>query len=288
MTETLRNHPWVAAIIAAAVLWIVFLAFPIIPETRQAVVVRFGKPERILNQYQAGKPIGAPGAGISWRIPFVDQIVWIDKRILDVDMEPQNVLSTDKRWLQVDAYARYRIVNPLLMYVRATTEDNLQAQMRTILGSDVRNELGKQPFAALLSPERQGVMDDIRQELNDDAAKYGVEIVDVRIKRTDLPDGAPLQSAYQSMSTAREQEARSIRVEGMKQAQIIQAQADADAAKIYADSYGKDPQFYDFYRAMQSYKATFVEGPDGKTPAPTTMILSPKDEYLKQFTGQAR
>jgi membrane protease subunit HflC len=164
----------------------------------------------------------------------------------------------------------------------------LQSQLKTILGSDVRNELGKQPFAALLSPERQGVMDDIRNELNEDASKYGVEIVDVRIKRTDLPDGAPLQSAYESMSTAREQEARSIRAEGMKQAQIIQAQADADAAKIYADSYGKDPQFYDFYRAMQSYKATFVEGADGKAPAPTTIILSPKDDYLKQFTGEAR
>jgi len=286
--DSVRRHPWVAAVAGAIILLLVFLSFPIVPETRQAVVVRFGKPERILNEYRPGHPIGAVGAGISWRIPFVDQIVWIDKRILDVDMQTQNVLSTDKRWLQVDAYARYRIVNPLLMYVRATTEDNLQSQLKTILGSDVRNELGKQPFSALLSPERQGVMDDIRNELNSDASKYGVEIVDVRIKRTDLPDGAPLQSAYESMSTAREQEARSIRAEGMKQAQIIQAQADADAAKIYADSYGKDPQFYDFYRAMQSYKTTFVEGADGKAPAPTTIILSPKDDYLKQFTGQTR
>ena len=286
--ESIRRHPWIAAVAGAILLWLVFLAFPIVPETRQAVIVRFGKPERILNQYAPGHPIGAVGAGISWRIPFVDQIVWIDKRILDVDMQTQNVLSTDKRWLQVDAYARYRIVNPLLMYVRATSEDNLQSQLKTILGSDVRNELGKQPFAALLSPERQGVMDDIRKELNDDASKYGVQIVDVRIKRTDLPDGAPLQSAYESMSTARAQEARSIRAEGMKQAQIIQAQADADAAKIYADSYGKDPQFYYFSRAMQSYKATFVEGADGMAPAPTTVILSPKDDYLKQFTGQTR
>ena len=288
MIDTVRRHPWLAAIAAAIVLWLVFLAFPIVPETRQAVVVRFGKPERILNEYQPGRPIGAAGAGISWRIPFVDEIVWIDKRVLDVEMQPQNVLSTDKRWLQVDAYARYRIVNPLLMYVRATTEDNLQSQLRTILGSDVRNELGKQPFSALLSPERQGVMDNIRSELNADAAKYGVKILDVRIKRTDLPDGAPLQSAYERMSTAREQEARSIRAEGAKQAQIIQAQAEANAAKIYADSYGKDPQFYDFYRAMQSYKAAFVSGADGKGAAPTTIILSPKDDYLKQFTGQTR
>lgn len=285
MTDRIRGHPWIAAIVAVLVLWLVVLAFPIVPETKQAIIVRFGKPERILNEYQPGRPIGAAGAGISWRIPFFDQIVWIDKRILDVEMQPQNVLSTDKRWLQVDAYARYRIVDPLLMYVRATTADNLQAQLKTILGSDVRNELGKQPFAAVLSPERQGVMNDIRQELNNDAAKYGVRIVDVRIKRTDLPDGAPLDSAYERMRTAREQEARSIRAEGSKQAQIIMAQADADAAKIYADSFGKDPQFYDFYRAMQSYRTTFVQGVDGK-PAPTTIVLSPKNEYLKQFTGQ--
>ena len=286
--EIVRRHPWAAAAVAAALLWVVILAFPIVPETRQAVVVRFGKPERILNQYQAGRPIGSVGAGISWRIPFVDQIVWIDKRILDVEMQPQNVLSTDKRWLQVDAYARYRIVNPLLMYVRATTEDNLQEQLKTILGSDVRNGLGKQLFVALLSPECQGVMDDIRNALNDDAAKFGVEIVDVRIKRTDLPDGAPLDSAYERMRTARKQEAQSIRAEGAKRAQIIQAQAEANVAKIYADSYGKDPQFYDFFRAMQSYKTTFVQGADGKAPAPTTIILSPKDDYLKQFAGQTR
>jgi membrane protease subunit HflC len=288
MIESVRRHPWITAIIAALLLWLLFLTFPIVPETRQAVVVRFGKPERILNEYQPGMPIGSAGAGVSWRIPFFEQIVWVDKRILDVEMQPQNVLSTDKRWLQVDAYARYRIVDPLLMYVRATTEDNLQTQLRMILGSDVRNELGKQPFAALLSPERQGVMDDIRNELNADAAKYGVKIIDVRIKRTDLPDGAPLQSAYDRMSSAREQEAQTIRAEGAKQAKIIQAQAEANAAKIYADSYGKDPQFYDFYRAMQSYKTTFLTGADGKAPAPTTIILSPKDEYLKQFTGQTR
>lgn len=285
MTDAIRRRPWIGAIVAVLVLWLVVLAFPIVPETKQAIIVRFGKPERILNQYQPGRPIGAAGAGISWRIPFFDQVVWIDKRILDVEMQPQNVLSTDKRWLQVDAYARYRIVDPLLMYVRATSADNLQAQLKTILGSDVRNELGKQPFAALLSPERQGVMNDIRQELNNDASKYGVRIVDVRIKRTDLPDGAPLDSAYERMRTAREQEARSIRAEGSKQAQIIMAQADANAAKIYAESFGKDPKFYDFYRAMQSYRTAFVQGVDGK-PAPTTIVLSPNNEYLKQFTGQ--
>jgi len=130
-------------------------------------------------------------------------------------------------------------------------------------------------------------MDNVKTSLNRIARQYGVEIVDVRIKKTDLPDGAPLDSAYDSMRTAREQEARSIRSQGLKSAQIIQAQADADASKTYAASFGKDPDFYDFYRAMQSYRQTFI-GEPGKPPAPTTVILSPQNDYLKEFTGRPR
>jgi membrane protease subunit HflC len=139
----------------------------------------------------------------------------------------------------------------------------------------------------LLSPERQGVMENVRTSLNRIARQYGVEIIDVRIKKTDLPDGTPLQSAYESMRTARQQEARSIRAQGAKQAQIIRAQADADAARTYAASFGKDPDFYDFYRAMQSYQTTFVG--DGQPPtASTNIILSPQNDYLREFTGRAR
>ncbi|MGN6058716.1 MAG: protease modulator HflC [Sphingomicrobium sp.] len=286
MTGLIRRRPLLTGFIAFIVLIVALSSFPIVPETKQAVIVRFGKPERILNRYEQGRPIGAAGAGLSYRIPFVDQIVWIDKRVLAVDMEPQPVLSTDQRRLMVDAYARYRIVDPLLMYIRSTSEENLKSQLQTILRSDVRNELGSQPFAALLSPERQGIMDDVRKVLNTQAANFGVEIVDVRIKKTDLPDGAPLDSAFDRMRTARYQEAQSIRAQGNKQAQIIRAQADAEAAQTYAASYGKDPQFYDFYRAMQSYLTTFVG--DSKNPvAPTNIILSPQNEYLKQFTGRA-
>jgi membrane protease subunit HflC len=285
MTGFIRRRPLISAGILFLLLLLVLGSFPIIPETKQAVVVRFGKPERILNRFEPGRPMGADGAGLSYRIPFVDQIVWIDKRVLSVDMEPQPVLSTDQRRLMVDAFARYRIVDPLLMYIRSTTEENLQSQLQTILRSEVRNELGRQPFAALLSPERQGIMDDVRNSLNFQAAKFGVQIVDVRIKKTDLPDGTPLQSAFESMRTAREQEARSIRAQGAKQAQIIRAEADAEAAKTYAASFGKDPQFYDFYRAMQSYLTTFV-GDGQEKPAPTNIILSPQNDYLKEFTGK--
>jgi membrane protease subunit HflC len=288
MIGFVRNRPILTAVIGLFVLVVFLGSFPIVPETKQAVVTRFGKPERILNRYQAGRPIGTAGAGLSYRIPFLDQIVWIDKRVLAVDMQSQPVLSTDQRRLMVDAFARYRIVDPLLMYIRSTTEENLRGQLQTILRSEVRNELGRQPFVALLSPERQGVMDDVRRSLNVQAAKFGVEIVDVRIKKTDLPDGTPLQSAFESMRTAREQEARSIRAQGRKQAIIIQAEADAQASRTYAASFGKDAQFYDFYRAMQSYRTTFIGDPGGKAPAPTTIVLSPQNDYLKEFTGRSR
>ena len=285
MIAAIRRHPIVSTVIGFLIVILLLSSFPIVPETEQAVVVRFGKPERILNRYEPNRPIGAAGAGLSWRIPFVDQIVWIDKRVQAVDMEPQPVLSTDQRRLMVDAFARYRIVDPLLMYVSSGTSDNLRSQLQTILRSEVRNELGRQTFASLLTPERQGIMDDVRKSLNVQAAKFGVQIVDVRIKKTDLPDGAPLQSAFESMRTARLQEARSIRAQGAKQAAIIKAQADADAAKTYAASFGKDPQFYDFYRAMQSYMTTFV-GDGQDKPAPTNIILSPQNDYLKEFTGR--
>ena len=287
MTDFIRRRPLLSAVIAFVLLFVLIGSFPIVPETKQAVVVRFGKPVRILNRYSPGSPIGSPGAGISWRLPFAEQVVWIHKRVQDVDMQRQQVLSPDQRRLEVDAFARYRIVDPLLMYIRARSEAQLKEQLRPILGSEVRNELGRISFAALLTPERQGIMQDVRTSLNRIAKQYGVESIDVRIKRTDLPDGTPLQSAYDRMRTARQQEARSIRAQGAKQAQIIRAQADADAASTYAASFGKDPDFYDFYRAMQSYQTTFV-GDGQEKPAPTTVVLSPQNDYLREFTGRSR
>ncbi|HEY6663161.1 MAG TPA: protease modulator HflC [Sphingomicrobium sp.] len=288
MTDFVRSRPILSAILGIFILLVLVSSFPIIPETKQAVVVRFGKPVRIYNQFKPGRPIGAAGAGINFRIPFVEQLVWIDKRVQDVDMTRQQVISTDQRRLQVDAFARYRIVNPLLMYIRAGSEDQLREQLKPILGSEVRNELGRIEFASLLTPERQGIMTSVKDSLNRIAGQYGVEVLDVRIKRTDLPDGAPLASAFDRMRTAREQEARSIRAQGAKQAQIIQAEADAEAARTYAASFGKDPDFYDFYRAMQSYRLTFVGEAGGKPPAPTTIVLSPQNDYLKEFSGRPR
>lgn len=275
------RSPIALALIGIAALILLGSTLSIVPETQQGVIVRFGQPVRIVNRYVPNEEYGRTGAGLIARIPFAEQIVWIDKRVLSVEMERQQVLSTDQLRLQVDAFARYRIVDPLRMYIAAGNEERVSDALRPILGSALRNELGKRPFAALLSPERGQVMNNIEAGLNRVARQYGAEIVDVRIKRADLPDGAPLESAFQRMQTARKQEADTIRAQGAKQAQIIRAEADAAAAKIYADSFGKDPQFYDFYRAMQAYRYTFGQG-SGQT----SVVLTPDNDFLRQFRGK--
>ena len=283
--EALRRHPVAAAIIGFVMLLLLLSSVSIVPETSQGVVAQFGKPVRIVNRYKPGDQFGGVGAGLAFRVPFLESIVWIDKRVRDLDMDKQQVLSTDQRRLEVDAFARYRVVDPLRMYLAARSVDRVETALKPILGSQLRNELGKRPFASLLSPEREGVMENVRAGLNRVAAQYGVEIVDVRIKKADLPSGTPLQSAYDRMRTAREQEARSIVATGQKNAQIIRAEADAEAAQIYAAAFGKDPQFYDFYRAMRSYEATFLPDAEGNA-GKTNVILSPNNEYLKEFTGR--
>jgi membrane protease subunit HflC len=276
MIDTILRRPLLWGFLALVLLVLVLSSIIIVPETRQALLVRFGKPDRIL---------GATQAGVNWRVPFVDTTVWVDKRVRPVDMERQQVLSTDQRRLEVDAFARYRIVDPLRMYIATRSEERLSQTLRPILGSELRNELGKRQFAALLTAERQGVTEAVRRNLDRVARQYGAQIVDVRIKKADLPDGAPLDSAYERMRTARQQEARSILAEGAKEAQIIRAEADAQASRTYAASFGKDPQFYDFYRAMQSYQTTFLDEGNGK-PAGTTVVLSPDNDFLREFTGR--
>ena len=284
MTRYLKN-PVAIAILAILALILVASTFSIVPETKQAVIVRFGEPQRIINKYQPGERFGT-SAGLVARIPFMEQIHFIDKRILSVEMEDQQVLSTDQLRLQVDAFARFRIRDPLRMYISAGTEENVANQLKPILASALRNELGRRPSAALLSPERGQMMESIKAALDRVARQYGAQIVDVRIKRADLPNGTPLESAYLRMRTARLQEARSIEAQGAKQAQIIRADADAEAAATYAAAFNRDPEFYDFYRAMQSYVTSFIGTPgEGGTRGRTGIVLSPNNDYLRQFRG---
>jgi len=253
-----------------------------VPETQQAVVMRLGDPVRVINRYSSGVDYGMTGAGLSLRIPFFETVVRIDRRVLAVDMDKQQVISSDQQRLEVDAYTRFRIIDPVKMVRTAGTADKVQEQLSPILTSVLRQGLASHTFQSLLTPERGAMMEQIRAALDQEAREYGAQIIDVRIKRADLPAGTPLDRAFARMEAAREQEATTIRAQGQKQAVIIQAEADGRAAKIYADAFGKDPAFYDFYRAMESYRTTFAN-PANKSQ--TTIVLTPDNDYLRQFRG---
>lgn len=269
-----------AALGALAVLIVALLASVIVvPETEQAVVIRFGEPIKVINGYKSQADFGQTGAGLVLRVPFVDRVERIDKRLLSVDMQPQQVLSTDQLRLNVDAYARFRVIDPVRMVRTAGTTERVKEQLEPIMTSVLRQELGKRTFQSLLTAERGRAMENIRDGLDKEAREYGIKIVDVRIKRADLPEGA-LESAFSRMQAAREQEAATIRAQGQKQAQFIRADAEAEAAKTYADAFGKDADFYNFYRAMQSYDYAFTDDAGA-----TTILLSPENTYLKQFKG---
>ena len=258
----------------------------IVPETQQAVILRLQNPIAQVNVWQPGVPFGRTGAGIVATVPGFDRVVLVDKRVLDVELDNQTVLSTDQLRLNVDAFARFRIVDPLKAVTStgssSNTEQRVAEQLTPLFSSALRAELGRVPFAALLSPERTRVMDAIQVLLGRTAAQYGAQIVDVRIKHADLPDGSPLDSALTRMRTARQQQAATIRAQGQREAQIVRADADAEASRIYADAFNKDAQFYDFYRAMQSYRVSMIG--DGRAQqGGTTLLLSPDNDYLRQF-----
>ena len=277
-----RHKP---ALIAAGLVAVALLSsVTVVPETEQAVIVRFGEPVRVVNRFRPDTDFGRTGAGLIFRVPFAERLVRIDKRVLSVDMERQQVLSTDQQRIEVDAYARFRIIDPVRMVRSAGTTTRVAEQLQPILSSVLRQELGKRTFGSLLTAERGQAMNNIRVGLDREAREYGAQVIDVRIKRADLPDGTPLESAFARMAAAREQEATTIVAQGQKNAQIIRATAEANAAKIYATAFNKDPAFYDFYRAMQSYDATFS---NAKNTGQSTILLSPDNDYLRQFKGKA-
>lgn len=287
----LRN-PVSIGVIALLALIFVASTVSIVPETRQGVIVHLERPVKTINRYKESEQLGSTGAGLLFVTPFVDRVVWLDKRVLDVDLDNLSVLSADQRSLEVDAYARFRIVDPVralqAVGLSSGAEERVTTALEQLFGSALRNELSKRNFDVLLSPERGELMDNIQRRLQQIAAPYGVEIVDVRIKHADLPTGAPLNSAIERMKNARLQLANVVRANGLRDAQIIQADAQAQAARIYADAFNQDADFYDFYRAMQAYRVTMI-GAGGKPPAGSTnLILTPDNAFLKQFENGGR
>lgn len=253
----------------------------VVPEDKQAVIIQTGEPVKIVNIFRPNVPFGETKAGLYWRVPLFQRVQMVERRVLDLDMERQEVLTSDQQRLQVDAYARFRIIDPVQMIENAGTEENVRLQLVPILTSVLRQELGRRTFASLLTAERGTTMIRIRDTLDTQARQYGAQVIDVQIKRADLPEGTPLQAAFTRMQSDRQEEAETIRAQGRKNAQIIRAEAEAQAAATYADAYGKDPEFYDFYRAMESYRRTFEQGTGD-----SSMILDQDSEYFRQFRGR--
>jgi membrane protease subunit HflC len=272
------RYPLIALVVLVLVL---AASLFVVSEKQQAVVIRAGNPDRIVNLYRPDVPFGQTGAGFALRLPLYEQVQYVSRQVLDLDMSNQQVLTSDQQRLQVNAYARFRIIQPVTMIESAGDEERLRSQLAPILTSVLRQELGRRTFASLLTAERGNAMTNIRDQLDEQAREYGAQILDVRIKAADLPEGTPLQAAFTRMQSDRQEEAATIRAQGRKNAQIIRAEAQARAAETYADAFGKDPQFYDFYRAMESYRQTFING-EGES----SMVLDDDNEYFRQFQGQ--
>ena len=279
--ESIWQHYKAAVVAISALIVAAFSSLFIVSESEQAVIIRTGEPYKVVNIFRPNLQFGDTNAGLYWRIPVVDRVQIVERRILDLDMERQEVLTNDQQRLQVDAYARFRIIDPVQMIENSGTEENVRVQLAPIFTSVLRQELGRRSFASLLTAERGNAMTNIRLKLDEQARQYGAQVIDVQIKRADLPEGTPLQAAFTRMQSDRSQEAETIRAQGRKNAQIVRAEAEANAAATYADAYGKDPEFYDFYRARESYRRTFEQGTGD-----SSMILSEDSEYFRQFRGR--
>jgi len=271
-------------IIALGVL--AYLSFFTVKEINQAIVLQFGNPKRVLNE-----------PGLKVKIPFIQNVVFLDRRILSLDPQPEEVIASDQKRLIVDAYARFKIIDPLKFYISVGNEMVARSRLATIINSRLRSVLGKHSLATLLSEDRTKQMAIIQDGVNTEAEKFGITIIDIRIKRADLPQ-ANSEAIYKRMQTEREREAKQFRARGAemavtitstadkevtvlianakKQSEIMKGEGDGQRNKIFADAFGKDPEFFSFYRAMQAYEKALIGGD-------TSLILSPDSDFFKFF-----
>jgi len=264
----------------------IYLSLFTVKEINQAIVLQFGDPKKIISQ-----------PGLQVKIPFIQNVVFIDRRILSLDPAPEEVIASDQKRLIVDAYARFKIVDPLKFYISVGDERVARSRLATIINSRLRGVLGKQSLATLLSEDRSKQMDIIQNDVNAEAQNFGIEIIDVRIKRADLPQ-ANSEAIYKRMQTEREREAKEFRAKGAemavtitstadkevtvllanakKQSEIMKGEGDGQRNKIFAEAFGKDPEFFAFYRAMIAYEKALIGGD-------TSLILSPDSDFFKFF-----
>ena len=266
-----------------------FQSIIIVQEINQAIVLQFGDPKKIITN-----------AGLNFKLPFIQNVVYLDKRVLNLDNAPEEVIAADQKRLIVDAIARFKIIDPLKFYISVGNERVARSRLSTIINSRIRGVLGTQKLSTLLSTDRAKQMAIIQNDVNEEAKSFGIEIVDVRIKRADLPP-ANSDAIYKRMQTERQREAKEFRAQGAeiaakitstadkdvtvllanakKQSEIMKGQGDGQRNKIFADAFGRDPQFFAFYRAMQAYETSLIGGE-------TSLVLSPDSAFFK-FFGKA-
>jgi len=279
----------ITAVVLFLVLGIVgFNSVFTVQQIESALVLQLGDPKRVLTD-----------PGLYFKIPVIQNVIKIDNRILHLDAAPAEVIASDQKRLVADAYLRYRITDPLLFFQAVTTEVAANLRLQSLLESALRETLGTQPLNAIISGQRLALMETVTQVTSGQAAGLGIEVVDVRIKRADLPEENS-QAVYQRMRTGREQEARQIRAEGAEAAlrtrafadrevtvilanaqrdsEILRGLGDAKAIELFAEAFGKDIEFFSFYRSMQAYRTAL--GADD-----TTMVLSPDSDFFQFFSS---
>jgi len=278
-------------VIGVAVVAVGIVAFStmfMVHQTEQALVLQFGEPIRVIRE-----------PGLKFKIPFAQNVVTFDRRVLDLDPEAEEIIAADAKRVVADSYTRYRIVDPLKFYQTTGNEAGLQVRLGRMVNSAMRAVVGRFPLSALLTEQRVRIMAEIQQRVNREARQFGIELVDVRIRRADLPQ-ANSEAIYARMRSEREREAKEFRAQGAEAADRIRAEADRDrtillaearqkaeelrgegdgeAQAIYNTAYGGEAtEFYEFYRRMQAFKETFASGD-------ASLVLSPDSEFFRYFS----
>ncbi len=283
-----------ALVLLAAVLVVFYTATFVVQQTQQVIVLQFGRVRTVVTE---------PGLYFKW--PFIENVVTLEKRVLDLDLPVQTVLSADRQNLEVDAFARYRISKPLQFYQTVNSIPVANQRLASFVNSSMRNVLASASRDAIVRTDRAALMNRIQDDVNRQAQNLGVEIIDLRLTRVDLP-AANSQAVYQRMQTERQREAADLRANGQQQAATIRARADREATvilaeatrqaeelrgrgdaeknRILAEAFGRDQDFFTFFRSMQAYEA-------GLRPGDTRMVLSPNSEFFRYFndpTGRGR
>jgi membrane protease subunit HflC len=265
----------------------IYSALFTVNQTHQALVLRFGDPVRVISE-----------PGLNSKVPFLDNVIYVDKRILDLENPAQEVIASDQKRLVVDAFARYKIIDPLKYYQTLGSVQGANSQLGTLLNAGLRRVLGEATFTHVVRDDRALLMGRIREALDRDAQAYGIAVVDVRIRRADLPEQNS-QAVYQRMQTERQREAAEFRALGAQRAQEIRSRADRDVTvlvadatsraeqirgegdgernRIFAEAFTRDADFFAFYRSMQAYES-------GLRHNDTRMLLKPDSEFFRYFT----